>query len=123
MQMHRQSELRNVLKDLEKLRGVKQHVGNIRKDLKARESELAGTAIDLRNRSPIVSKAHVAKSDELAWMFSNDPRQIVVDADGPLVCIAAADHVRSKKEGRDLELRYRFSDRPCRAASDPCRRS
>src|SRR5215813_9910634 len=98
MQMHRHPELRDMLKDRQKLRGVEQHFGDIRKDLKASESELPGTAIDLRNRSLMVAKAHAAQPDEPAWIVSNDPRQIVVDADGPLVCISTAEHVRSKRK-------------------------
>src|SRR6516162_3471401 len=98
MQMYRHPELRDVLKDRQKLRGVEQHVGDIRKDLKASESELLGAAIDLRNRSLIVSKAHDASPDKPAWIVSNEPRQIVVDAGRPLVCVAATEHVRSKRK-------------------------
>src|SRR5262249_32057412 len=97
MQMHRHPELPDVLKDRQKLRGVNQHIGDVRKDLKATESELPDTAVDLCNRSPRVSKANTAKPNEFAWIVSNDPCQIIVEALCPLICVAAAKHVRSKR--------------------------
>src|SRR5215468_11715200 len=96
MQMHRQPTLSNVHKDRQELRRIERRIGDIRKDLKATEPELLGAAVDFYNRSLKISKANGPEPDELPRVIIDDPRQIVVEAHGPLICLVAAKHVWSE---------------------------
>jgi hypothetical protein len=58
--MYRHSENRYVSKNRNEFRGVEQPVGDIRKDLKAPETELPYAAISLNNRPPAIAKTNAA---------------------------------------------------------------
>src|SRR6516225_5701610 len=107
MQMYRHPKPPDVSKNRNEFRGIERLVGDLRKDLKTPEPQLPDTAIHLVNRSLTVSKTNAAQPDKLAWITIDDPRQVIVDAFGPLVCLRPVEHAGSE---RNAVTQYRDID-------------
>src|SRR6516165_5487442 len=106
--MYRHSEHPDVSKNRNEFRGVERLVGDIRKDLKAPETELPDAAIRLSNRSPAIAKTNATQPEELVWITIDNSRQVIVDAFGPLVCLRLVEHAGSERNAvtqyRDIDL-------------------
>jgi hypothetical protein len=83
--MNRDAKRGDVPKHWHHFGGVEQLAGDIRKHLKAPETELPNTAIHLGNGPAIVSKADAAQTDEPVRMDGDNLREVVVDPCSPLV--------------------------------------
>ena len=64
--------------------------------MNAPETELPNTAIHLGDGPQGVAKANGAEADKFSGILRDDPRKVVVDPCGPIVCFLSAEYIRTE---------------------------
>ena len=95
MQVQRNAEAGDAAVDRHELRSVEWLCVRVREELEALEAEVVHAAFGLRDGPVRVAEPQASHRCELARVLLDDAGEEIVDADGPIVGLGAAEELRA----------------------------